>query len=74
MADHIRDHIMKNCDALQRLFPQLLLTDEGWCALRHAGEIVTFYATMPEAFRAGQQVYRDSGFSGHAVTAGATEG
>jgi len=38
------------------------------------GEIVAFYATMREASRAGPQVYRAHGFSGHAVTAGAVEG
>ena len=74
MVDYIREQIIQNCEAFQRLLPQLLPTYEGRCTLMHDGEIVAFYATMQEAYTAGQQLYPDTCFSVHAVTAGAEEG
>ena len=74
MADHLGRSIMQTNEALQRLFPALLPPYVGWFALMRDGERVAFSTTMQEASRAGQQVCQGPGFSGHAVTAGATEG
>jgi hypothetical protein len=74
LDDPVREQLLQNCEALQRLVPQLVLIYEGLCALMHDGETVAFSAALQEASMSGQQVYLDQYFSAHAVTADAEKG
>jgi hypothetical protein len=63
-----QEQIKANYDAFVQKLPDLLATHRDKFALMRDGEIVEFFDTAGDAFRAGQRLYQDQGFSIQEVT------
>ena len=63
-----QEQIKTNYDAFVQKLPELLATHRDKFALMRDGEIVEFFDTAADAFRAGQRLYQDQGFSIQEVT------
>ncbi len=60
--------VKRNYDAFVRQLPQLLAAHRGKYALMRNAQIVEFFDTAGDAFRAGQRLYKDHIFSIQEVT------
>jgi hypothetical protein len=67
-TDESDDQVGRNYDAFVRKLPELLTTDRGKFALMHDAQIVEFFDTAGDAYRAGQRLYQDQNFSIQEVT------
>lgn len=62
------DELKRNYDAFRAKLPELLATRRGKFALMHDGEIVDFYDSIADAYRAGLKQWPAGAFSVQEVT------
>jgi hypothetical protein len=62
------EQLKTNYESFMQKLPDLLATHRDKFALMHDGEIVEFFDTAVDTFRAGQRLYQDQGFSIQEVT------
>jgi hypothetical protein len=60
--------VKRNYEAFRKKLPDLLKTRRGKFALIHEGEIVEFFDTAGDSYRAGLKLYGEGGFSIQEVT------
>lgn len=66
MADSAKDapsEVRRNYEAFVQKLPELLPARRGKFALMHDAEIVEFFDTAGDAFRAGKKLHREGKFS-----------
>jgi hypothetical protein len=66
--DQHGDQVRRNYDAFVQKLPDLLTAHRGKFALMHDAEIVEFFDTAGDAYRAGQKLFEDQNFSIQEVT------
>jgi hypothetical protein len=66
--DENREQVKRNYEAFAQKLPDLLATHRGKFALMHDAEIVEFFDTVGDAYRAGQKLFSDQDFSIQEVT------
>lgn len=55
--------VKRNYDAFMQQLPQLLVMHRGKFALMRDGNVIEFFDTSADAYRAGQKLYPDQRFS-----------
>ena len=71
MADSAKDapsEVRRNYEAFVQKLPELLPAHRGKFALMHDADIVEFFDTAADAFRAGKKLYAEGRFSIQEVT------
>lgn len=63
------DYITANYDAFEALLPSILDEHHGQFALLHERQIVEYFSTAGDAYKAGKQLYPDGLFSIQEVVA-----
>ena len=63
------DHITANYEAFQKQLPAILGAHQGQFALLHAEQIVEYFSTAGDAYKAGRQLFPDGQFSIQEVVA-----
>ena len=68
MADVENDEVRRNYQAFVQKLPELVTTHRGKFALMHREQIVEFFDTVGDAYRAGQKLFQGQDFSIQKVT------
>jgi hypothetical protein len=63
MIDDEREEVKRNYEAFVRKLPELFATHRGKFALMRDAEIIEFFDTSGDAYRAGRKLYPDQRFS-----------
>ncbi|MCC7362533.1 MAG: hypothetical protein IT317_23835 [Anaerolineales bacterium] len=63
------DYIIANYDAFQSLLPSILAEHHGQFALLRERQIVEYFSTAGDAYKAGKQLFSDGQFSIQEVVA-----
>ena len=62
------DEVQRNYEAFVRVLPTILASHAGKFALMHDSKIIEYFDTAGDAYRAGQQLFKDKPFSIQEVT------
>ena len=62
------EEVKRNYDAFVRVLPTIVPSHAGKFALMHDAKIVEYFDTAADAYRAGQQLFKDKPFSIQEVT------
>lgn len=68
MFETQNEEVTRNYTAFVQKLPEIVASHRGKFALMRNAEIVEFFDTAADAFRAGQKIFRDQPFSIQEVT------
>jgi hypothetical protein len=62
------EHVLANYRAFVQLLPTIITAHQGQFALMRDGQVVEYFSTFADAFKAGRQLYSDGKISIQEVT------